>query len=101
MFEQEEAARQPGSPGQGGMAMAKSPGVQPGPNYLALFVLGISIEAVGVIMLAVLWPIAIALMGSGIGLMAVGLAHRDEWRGAPTERPSSLESSDTEPGKDA
>ena len=57
------------------------------PNYLAIFIIGLALEGVGVAMLVTVTPVGIALIGSGICLVAIGLAHRDKWYGAPVEGP--------------
>ena len=48
-------------------------------NYKGIFWAGFALMASGVVMTMTLGPAGIAILGSGIGLMAVGLAHRDEW----------------------
>ena len=48
-------------------------------NYKGIFWAGFTIMVSGVVMTMTLGPVGIAILGSGNGLMAVGLAHRDEW----------------------
>ena len=48
-------------------------------NYKGIFVAGIAFMGSGVALSVILGPVGFGLLGVGIGLMAVGLAKRDEW----------------------
>ena len=50
-----------------------------GINYLSLFLLGCILLSFGVIFTAVINPVFISIMASGICLIAIGLAKRDKW----------------------
>jgi len=55
-------------------------------NYLSLFLLGCSLLTVGVLFTYALNPVFISIMASGMGLMAIGLAKRNEWPGKKGEK---------------
>lgn len=48
-------------------------------NYKGIFVAGCSMLASGVVLSITLGPIGIAILGAGLGMMAIGLAKRDSW----------------------
>ena len=48
-------------------------------NYKGIFVAGSTFLASGVVLTITLGPVGIGVLGVGIALMAIGLAHRDEW----------------------
>ena len=50
-------------------------------NYLSLFILGCSLLSVGVIFRYTINLAFITIMASGIGLIAIGIANRDNWSG--------------------
>ncbi|KON31773.1 hypothetical protein AC477_03840 [miscellaneous Crenarchaeota group-1 archaeon SG8-32-1] len=47
-------------------------------NYLSLFLLGCILLSIGVIFTAVINPVFISIMASGICLIAIGVAKRDK-----------------------
>ena len=50
-------------------------------NYLAIFAMGVTFVGTGVVFLTTVNPVVgIGLMVVGIANMAVGAAHRDQWR---------------------
>jgi hypothetical protein len=48
-------------------------------NYKGIFWAGFVFLAAGVPLSIVLGPVGIAILGTGIGLMAIGLSQRDKW----------------------
>ena len=48
-------------------------------NYKGIFVAGCTLVASGVVLSIILGPVGIGILGSGLGLMAVGLANREKW----------------------
>jgi hypothetical protein len=56
-------------------------------NYLSLFLLGCILLSIGVIFTAVINPVFISIMGSGISLIAIGLAKREKWSATNENKP--------------
>lgn len=48
-------------------------------NYKGIFVAGCALMAAGVALTKPIPCLGISVLGAGIGLMAIGLARRDEW----------------------
>jgi hypothetical protein len=48
-------------------------------NYKGIFWAGFVFMVSGVVMIIALGPVGIAILGTGIGLMAIGLSQRGKW----------------------
>lgn len=48
-------------------------------NYKGIFIAGCALMVSGVVLLVTIPFLGISILGCGLGLMAVGLAKRDEW----------------------
>jgi hypothetical protein len=56
-------------------------------NYLSLFLIGCSLLSIGVIFTAVINPVFISIMGSGICLIAIVLVKREKWSAINENKP--------------
>jgi hypothetical protein len=56
-------------------------------NYLSLFLIGCILLSIGVIFTAVINPVFISIMGSGICLIAIGLTKREKWPAINENKP--------------